>query len=124
MIYSIGIDLVQIRRIRAALDRYGDKFAKRILGEKEWEIYLERLDKANFLSGRFAAKEAVMKTLLSYFEHGELYYKSVQILNDIYGMPYVHLEDTDRERIFKKEVKISISHEREIAAAVAIMTGD
>ncbi len=124
MIYGLGIDLVQIKRIEKALDRYGGKFARRILGEEEWEIYRDRKDKATFLSGRFAAKEAVMKTLLTHFESGGLYFRMIQILTDYYGRPYVHLEDKVREKIFDKEIRISITHDRETAAAVAVMSGD
>ena len=124
MIYSIGIDLVQIKRIKTALDRYGDNFARRILGEDEREIYRKRINKATFLAGRFAAKEAVMKALSTNFEKGGLFFRRIQILNDFYGRPYAHLDDSIREKIFEKEVKISITHDRETAAAVCVMTGD
>lgn len=124
MIYGLGIDIIQIKRIKNALDRYGDKFAQRILGEEEREIFRERLDKAAFVAGRFAAKEAVMKSLSSYFDTGGLRFKSIQILPDLYGRPYCHLQDDIRERIFDKEIKISITHDRESAAAVAVMSGD
>jgi holo-[acyl-carrier protein] synthase len=124
MIYGLGIDLVQIKRIEKALDRFGDRFARRIMGEEERELFRERRDKATFLAGRIAAKEAVMKTISTYFDTGGLYFKMIQILNDYYGRPYIHLEDKIREKIFDKEIKISITHDRESAAAVAIMSGD
>ncbi len=124
MIYGLGIDIIRIKRIKDALDKYGDKFARKILGEEEREIFRGRLDKAAFVAGRFAAKEAVMKSLSSFFDTGGLHFKSIQILPDLYGRPYCHLDDTIREKIFDKEIKISISHDREAATAVAIMSGD
>jgi len=123
MIYSVGIDLIDSERIQKALDSYGPKFAQKILGDEEYDIYREKFNKLQFLSGRFAAKEAVMKCLGAFFER-RIHFHDIQILNDLYGKPYVHLEDFVRERLMDKEVKISITHERKMAAAVAIITGD
>lgn len=123
MIYSVGIDLIDCERIEKAVDRYGNKFVRKILGDEELEMYNNRVNKLLFLSGRFAAKEAVIKTLGAFFER-RIHFRDIQILNDLYGKPYVHLEDSIRERILEKEVKVSITHERKMAAAVAIITGD
>lgn len=123
MIYSVGIDLIDTERISKALDRWGETFAKKILGEEEYEMYLKKFNKVQFLSGRFAAKEAVIKTLGAFFER-RISFKDIQVLNDLYGKPYVHLEDNLRERVLDKEIKVSITHERKMAAAVAIITGD
>ncbi|MFH2037671.1 MAG: holo-ACP synthase [Candidatus Zixiibacteriota bacterium] len=123
MIYSVGIDLIETERIKIALDRWGDRFARRFLGDEERIMYREKRNKVQFAAGRFAAKEAVMKALGAFFDSG-VYLKDIQILNDLYGKPYVHFEDAIRERIFDKEVKISITHERKMAAAVAVLSGD
>jgi len=123
MIYSVGIDLIDCERMKKAIDRWGKSFVKRILGEEEYDIYRQRANKVQFLSGRFAAKEAVIKTLGAFFER-RIKFRDVQILNDLYGKPYVHLEDELRERVFDKEVKVSITHEHKMAAAVAVISGD
>jgi len=123
MIYSVGIDLIEIDRMRNALDRWGDKFIRKFMGEEERNLFREKKNKTQFAAGRFAAKEAVIKSLGPFFEKG-VSLTEIQILNDLYGKPYVHLEDKIRERILDKEVKISITHERKMAAAVAVLTGD
>ncbi len=123
MIYSVGIDLIEMNRIKEALTRWGDKFIQRFLGEEERILFHQRHNKVQFVAGRFAAKEAVIKSLGAFFDSG-VHMKDIQILNDLYGKPYVHLEDAIRERILDKEVKISITHERKMAAAVAILSGD
>ena len=123
MIYSVGIDLTDIERVKRDLERWGEKFVMRILGDEERIIYRQKQDKVKFVAGRFAAKEAVMKALGSFFDSG-VHPVNIQILNDLYGKPYVHLDDDVRERILDKEIKVSITHERKMAAAVAIMTGD
>ncbi|MCL1824513.1 MAG: holo-ACP synthase [Betaproteobacteria bacterium] len=63
MIYGIGTDIVQIARIRAALDRHGEAFAARILADAEWGQWQASRDPARFLAKRFAAKEAFGKAL-------------------------------------------------------------
>jgi len=123
MIYSVGIDIIDMQRIEKAVEKWGDRFIRRLLGDDERNLYRERRNKIQFISGRFAAKEAVLKSLGPFFERGAPL-RDIQILNDLYGKPYVHLEDRIRERILDKEVKISITHERTMAAAVALLTGD
>jgi holo-[acyl-carrier protein] synthase len=123
MIYSVGIDIIEIARIKKAIDRWGDRFIDRFLGEDERTLYDSKQNKIQFAAGRFAAKEAVMKALGAFFDSG-VYLRDIQILNDLYGKPYIHLNDFVRERILDKEIKVSITHERKMAAAVAILAGD
>jgi len=123
MIYSLGIDLADPGRIERALKKWGNAFVHKILGEEEYVMYESKYNKAQFLAGRFAAKEAVIKTLGAFFER-RIKFRDVQILNDLYGKPYVHLDDSLRERIIDKEIKVSITHEQKMAAAVALITGD
>lgn len=63
MIHGIGTDLVQLRRMRAALERHGERFALRILAASEVEAWRAHRDPARFLAKRFAAKEAFGKAL-------------------------------------------------------------
>jgi holo-[acyl-carrier protein] synthase len=65
VIYGIGTDIVQIARIRAALDRHGDAFAARVLAQGEWGEWQQQASRnqARFLAKRFAAKEAFGKAL-------------------------------------------------------------
>lgn len=61
MILGIGTDLVDIARMRAALDRHGERFARRILSPAEWPDWQASGDPARLLAKRFAAKEAFAK---------------------------------------------------------------
>ena len=63
MIHGIGTDLVQLRRMREALERHGERFALRILAASEVEAWRAHRDPARFLAKRFAAKEAFGKAL-------------------------------------------------------------
>lgn len=61
MIYGVGVDMVEVRRVRDALARHGDRFAARILAEPEWPGFRGARDGAAWLAKRFAAKEAFGK---------------------------------------------------------------
>ena len=63
MIFGVGTDVVEIARITAALERHGERFARRILCPSELERFAKHRLKANYLAKRFAAKEAFTKAL-------------------------------------------------------------
>jgi holo-[acyl-carrier protein] synthase len=63
VIYGIGVDLVDTRRVREILERYGERFARRILTAQEQALYRDTRNAVRFLSCRFAAKEAFSKAL-------------------------------------------------------------
>ncbi|MDT3669021.1 MAG: holo-ACP synthase [Aromatoleum sp.] len=63
MIHGIGTDIVQVARMRQSLDRYGERFAGRILAGSEQDGFSSSRDPARFLAKRFAAKEAFGKAL-------------------------------------------------------------
>ncbi|MEK6707914.1 MAG: holo-ACP synthase [Pseudomonadota bacterium] len=63
MIYGIGTDLVEPSRIARLLEKYGERFAKRLLTDSEWPEYLVSGQPAMFLAKRFAAKEALSKAI-------------------------------------------------------------
>ncbi|MBA4142409.1 MAG: holo-ACP synthase [Nitrosospira sp.] len=63
MIYGIGTDLVEPSRIARLLEKYGERFAKRVLTDEEWPEYINCGQPAMFLAKRFAAKEALSKAI-------------------------------------------------------------
>lgn len=63
MIYGIGTDLVEMGRIARLVEKYGERFAQRILTPEEWPEYAASLHPVAFLAKRFAAKEAFSKAL-------------------------------------------------------------
>lgn len=119
MIQSIGLDLVETARIEKDLEKYGERFVARILGASELELYNQRRDKAIFLAGRFAAKEAVIKALGAFIAERPAY-SQIQVINDSTGRPQLHLSDEVRQRLPGTRCHISITHEKSHAAAVAV----
>lgn len=61
MIHGIGTDIVQVARMRQSLERYGERFARRVLAASEQDGFSASRDPARFLAKRFAAKEAFGK---------------------------------------------------------------
>lgn len=121
MIYSTGIDLVDVDRIQKGYRRYGDKFLNRLYSPDEIGIIKSR--KANMIvtmAGKFAAKEAVIKALGYFFDDG-VYLREIEILNHPSGIPYVRLPQKTDAKLAGKKILISISHEKKYAVATAII---
>ncbi len=96
MIYGIGTDLCDVRRIAATLQRRGDRFAERVLGEDELRIFQARRARAplrgiRFLATRFSAKEAFSKAI-GLGIRSPMRWSACQILNHASGQPFVRLD--------------------------------
>lgn len=121
MIKSVGLDIVEIARIDADVKKYGKRFVERILGEQELIQYSSRVDKILFLSGRFAAKEAVIKGLGKFLRDKPML-TELQIVNDATGQPELFLPDRLKQNLLQVTCHISITHEKSVAAAVVIFS--
>lgn len=116
--HEIGIDLIDIDRISAVLGRHPDRFRNRVLTEGERAYCRGRVER---IAGRWAAKEAISKVLgLGVRGVG---WRDIEILPNRAGAPQVllHRRAASRaEALGLDEVTVSISHERHLAAAVAV----
>ena len=132
MILGVGVDLVDILRIDRILEKYPRQFAKRVLGKRELGNYekilfseLRPKEKANrFIAKRLAAKEAVSKAFGTGLR-GQISLKTIEVLNDSLGKPYVvvsPLKDKITLPYFKK-IHISLTDENNFAQAIAILEG-
>ena len=119
MIYGIGTDIVHINRMRENLDKYGDKFARRILTEFEFNEFVDKNDKAAFLAKRFAAKEAVAKAMGTGFSQG-LSLHHIGVNHDQAGKPILEFLDVAKLFLQEKNIKqthLSLADERDYAVA-------
>lgn len=114
MIRGVGIDIIEVKRIKKLMEEYGDRFFQRILTEKEI-TYCRKFSKPELhFAGRFASKEAYSKAIGTGVGK-EFSWKDIEILNDDKGKPYiVHLKENEFSA-YKYE--ISISHTEEYACA-------
>jgi holo-[acyl-carrier protein] synthase len=95
VIFGIGTDLCDIRRIQATLDRRGERFAQRVLGPDELRVWQARSARAparglRYLATRFSAKEAFSKAI-GLGIHMPMTWRACQILNQPSGQPCVRL---------------------------------
>jgi holo-[acyl-carrier protein] synthase len=120
MIESLGIDLIEIKRIKKAKERWGKRFLERIYTPRELAYCSKKMYPEGSLAGRFAAKEAVMKALGTGLTLG-VSWKDIEIVNDNKGKPEVFLYRKTKKILGNKKVLVSISHTKEDAIAQAIL---
>ena len=120
---SIGIDIVEIKRLEEDFSKYGNRFVERILSDEEFERFDQRMDKLQFLAGRFAAKEAIVKAL-GYYLAQKPRLTQISILNSDSGQPQVRFPQEVEAVLNGARCLISISHEKNYAAAVAAFVED
>jgi len=113
---SIGTDIVHTLRIKKLLTAKGDKFLNKIYTHKEINYCNSNTKPYIHLSGKYAAKEAVKKALLSKNIVEVISLKKIEILNYTDKSPYVNVNNLDHLNI-----NISVSHENEYAVAFALI---
>lgn len=125
MILGIGTDLCEVRRIEDALERFGERFAKRILVESELAVFRRRRKSAAYLAKRFAAKEAFSKALGTGI-HFPVNWHNVWVVNDRSGKPAFEFSGPLAallERRGIEQVHVSLSDEIGMACAFVIAEG-
>jgi holo-[acyl-carrier protein] synthase len=115
MLIGTGVDITEVKRLREAVEKWGNAFLDRVFTKEELENAKTRGSLYQHLAGRFAAKEAVFKAM----GDAELSWKDVEILNDSEGKPYCQILNGRGKKI---DVHISISHVKNYAVANAIIT--
>ena len=123
MIVGIGVDIAETVRFEKLYGRYGDRFVRRILNDKEQKDFARRRNPVSFLATRFAAKEAASKALGTGFNE-EVNYKSIEISNDTDGKPVLRFLHRTSALASKKNINsifISISDESHYAVAMVIL---
>lgn len=117
---EVGVDAIEIERIAAALDRFGQRFLDRIYTERERDRYGSRPAE---LAARFAAKEAVMKVLGTGVRG--IRWRDIEVLPNRRGKPIVQLHETAAKRarhLGFRHLAISLTHSRSDAIAMVAAT--
>lgn len=125
MIVGIGIDIVQIARIKAALDRLGERFAQRILTSTEMLRWQQQRQSAPWLAKRFAAKEALAKAMGTGI--GKLSFQDIEVLRLESGAPALQLHGYGLTLQTQKQISamhISLSDEQDAALAFVVLERD
>jgi holo-[acyl-carrier protein] synthase len=123
MIYGVGTDVVEIGRIRVVLEKYGERFARRILCESELKRFQGHRLPANYLAKRFAAKEAFTKALGTGIR-APANWHGVWVRNLPSGKPVLEFSDPLRELMRARGVTsshVSLSDEKGVAFATVVL---
>lgn len=123
-ILGTGIDIIEIQRIKKAVDRNG-KFLNKVFTSGESDYFDSRRNNPCHIAGAFAAKEAVLKALGTGLR--DIDWKDIEILRDTLGKPHVALYNSAlvlASNLGIKNIHISISHSRDYAVAHAVAEGE
>jgi holo-[acyl-carrier protein] synthase len=125
MILGVGIDIIEVARISASLEKFGERFGERILLPDEMAYCLSHKHPPPFVAARFAAKEAISKA----FGTGigaSLGWRDMEIAHKPTGEPFVILHGKGKELFAARGAKrllVSISHTDQYAAVTAVLEG-
>jgi holo-[acyl-carrier protein] synthase len=121
MIIGIGTDIIEIDRIKEAVDKYGERFLKRIYTPVEIE-YCNSFNDIKYLhyAARFAAKESFSKAIGTGLTQG-FKFTEISVINEKNGKPVVILDGALKEKYGKFTTHISLSHTNNNAIAYLIM---
>ncbi len=123
MIAGIGVDVVEIKRLERAIERFGGSFLERVFCPNEIEACLKKADPYPGFSARFAAKEAFSKALGTGFRNG-MRLSDICVSKDELGAPALFLRGTAKRLLTKMDISkvhVSLSHERSYAVSVVIL---
>jgi holo-[acyl-carrier protein] synthase len=123
VIYGVGTDVVEIGRIEKALAHFGERFARRILSEFEFNRFKNHRSPAAYLAKRFAAKEAFAKALGTGI-HAPANWQGVWVENLPSGQPVLQFSDSLTQFLSRRGVSkahVSLSDERGVAFATVIL---
>src|SRR5215510_4638987 len=123
MILGIGTDIIEVTRIRASHEKFGERFLGRILLQGEIEYCLSHKDPAPFIAARFAAKEAVSKAFGTGIGKW-LGWLDIEVLRKESGEPYIILHGKGRDLMQARnarQIHLTLSHTAQHATATAIL---
>jgi len=123
MIFGIGVDVLEAKRIEETLERFGTRFTQHLLMPAE-QVQLAKTQRpARFLAMRFAAKEAIVKAMGTGFAHG-IWIRDVGVVQNSWGKPEVVFSERG-ERVLKGlgigEGHVTLTDEAGLVVAVAVL---
>ncbi|WP_321474003.1 holo-[acyl-carrier-protein] synthase [uncultured Paludibaculum sp.] len=123
MIVGTGIDLAEVDRIKASIERYGDRFLNRVYTERERAYVARKANKYERYAARFAAKEAGMKAIGTGWRHG-ITWQDFEVTNLPSGRPTISFHGVAKEIAEKLGVKhahLSLTHTAQYGQAFLIL---
>ncbi len=126
MIVGMGVDLAEVPRVRAAVERYGARFVERVFTAAEIAYVERKANRFERYAARFAAKEAGMKAIGTGWKRG-VRWRDFEVANLPSGKPTLRLHGEAAriaESLGVKAVALSLTHTAEMALAQVILEGE
>jgi holo-[acyl-carrier protein] synthase len=123
MVIGVGTDLIEIARIAQSIDRFGDRFLRRIFTSGEINYCRRKRNAAESFAARFAAKEAAAKALGTGISRG-VSWLEMEVVREPGGRPTLQLYGRSAAwaaRIGVKRTSLSLTHSRDLSLAVVVM---
>jgi holo-[acyl-carrier protein] synthase len=123
MIYGIGIDVVEPRRVARLMDKYGERFARRVLTPVEWPAYRKTAKPVLFLANRFAAKEAFSKAMGTGFRY-PVTLQCISVVQNAAGKPGLAFHPNLERLVQSRGIvghHLTISDEATLACACVVL---
>ena len=121
MIYGVGIDIIEIKRIEKVIEKYGNRFKKRCFHKDEIIRSETKHNTVESYAKRYAAKEACAKAMGTGLARG-VFWKDIEVKNNKYGKPFIRLHNNALiflNKKINKNAKIELSLSDEINFAIA-----
>ena len=123
MILGTGVDITEVTRVREAIERFGERFLRRVFTPAEIAYCASKRNNLERLAARFAAKEAALKALGTGLRHG-ITWRDVEVRRQPGSRPTIAFSGVAAEfaaRLGVKHVALSLSHTAEQAIAMVIL---
>lgn len=120
MIKGIGIDIVEISRIKRMIERWGNRFAQKVFTQREIQLCEMKPDFVQSLTARWAAKEAFAKALGTGWD-ATFRWREIEILSDPKGKPFMLLSGSMKQAVASARIHLSLSHSNENAIAIVMI---
>jgi holo-[acyl-carrier protein] synthase len=123
MIRGIGVDIIEIARVRRSIETLGDRFLDKVFTSGEISYCNAKANRFQHYAARFAAKEALSKALSTGWA-GEFRWKDVEVINEPSGQPRFSLHGRLRERLGDAGVMLTMSHSESHVVAMVLIQED
>ena len=123
MIFGIGIDVIEPQRVARLMDKYGERFARRVLTPLEWPAYQKAARPVLFIANRFAAKEAFSKAMGTGFRY-PVTLQCISVVQDRRGKPSFEFHPDLAQLVADEGITghfVTISDEKSLACACVVL---
>lgn len=120
MVKGIGVDIIEIDRIKSSIEDLGDHFLQKIFTAREIAYCSAKATAVQHFAARFAAKEALSKAFSTGWT-GEFRWKDVEVTNEASGQPRIELHGKLQEALAQCSVLVSLSHSASHVVAMVVI---